>query len=176
MKMYLKNFIKFVRIKKGGCMKMLNLKHIKENNSLRFLKRGFTIGELTVTLIVITIVVIVSLPITYNKMKKAVGDQYYMGYEIAKDVWVNLHLGLLEGEAGSGSGSGSDVKIPGTGSDLNDDQEGSDVKIPGTGSDLNDNQEESGVDDNQFGSDVNDNKQVSSDLNDSKNTSDVKIP
>ena len=55
---------------------------------------GFTLGELTITLIIITLVVLVTLPITLNKMKRVENDAYYMGYDTAVDIWANVSENL----------------------------------------------------------------------------------
>ena len=59
-------------------------------DALNRLRQGFTLGELTIVLIVITIVVIVTLPITLSKMKKVDYDSYYMGYSLIKDMSANI--------------------------------------------------------------------------------------
>ncbi len=58
------------------------------------MKKGFTLGELTITLIIISMVVIVTLPITLNKMKRVENDAYYMGYNAAVDIWANVSENL----------------------------------------------------------------------------------
>ena len=67
------------------------------------MKKGFTLGELTITLIIITMVVIVTLPITLNKMKKVDSYSYYMGYNVAQDIWANLSSDLIPDENTSSS-------------------------------------------------------------------------
>ena len=59
-------------------------------DALNRIRQGFTLGELTIVLIVITIVVIVTLPITLSKMKKVDYDSYYMGYSLMKDISANV--------------------------------------------------------------------------------------
>lgn len=84
------------------------------------MKKGFTLGELTITLIIITVVVIVTLPITLNKMKKVDSYSYYMGYNVAQDIWANLSSDLIPDENTSSSsddgnsddGDSSTVVIP----------------------------------------------------------------
>ena len=66
-----------------------------EYRSFNLFRQGFTLGELTITLIIITMVVVVTLPITYNKMKKVDSNQYYMGYDTALDIWANLSPDLI---------------------------------------------------------------------------------
>ena len=65
-------------------------------DSLNRIRQGFTLGELTITLIVITIVVIVTLPITISKMKKVDYNSYYMGYSLMKDISANALPEILE--------------------------------------------------------------------------------
>lgn len=87
------------------------------------MKKGFTLGELTITLIIITVVVIITLPITLNKMKRVDGDAYYMGYDTAVDIWANLSSDLQPevtyeypdddgSNPGSGGGGGSNPPEP----------------------------------------------------------------
>ena len=59
-------------------------------------RQGFTLGELTITLIVISLAVIVTLPITYSKMKKVDYVSYYTGYEAVKNISINMLPGLIE--------------------------------------------------------------------------------
>lgn len=57
---------------------------------------GFTLGELTIALVVVTLVVMVTLPITLSKMKKVDYTSYYMGYNFIKDVSVNVLYKIIE--------------------------------------------------------------------------------
>ena len=58
------------------------------------IRQGFTLGELTIALVVITLVVCVTLPITLGKMKKVDYTSYWMGYNtminISKEILPNL--------------------------------------------------------------------------------------
>ena len=69
--------------------KILNLQR-KENCHLSLHRQGFTLGELVIAMVVITLVVCVTLPITLSKMKKVDYTAYYMGYMAVKDMSVNI--------------------------------------------------------------------------------------
>ena len=69
--------------------KILRLQR-KENCHLSLHRQGFTLGELVIAMVVITLVVCVTLPITLSKMKKVDYTAYYMGYMAVKDMSVNI--------------------------------------------------------------------------------------
>ena len=58
--------------------------------NLSLFRRGFTLGELSIVLVVMTLVVMVTLPITLSKMKKVDYYSYYMGYMAVKDMSANI--------------------------------------------------------------------------------------
>ena len=62
---------------------------------LNRIRQGFTLGELTITFIVISLLVIVTLPITYSKMKKVDYVSYYTGYEAVKNIAISTLPGLI---------------------------------------------------------------------------------
>ena len=49
-------------------------------------RQGFTLGELVIAMVVITLVVCVTLPITLSKMKKVDHVAYWMGYDLMKNI------------------------------------------------------------------------------------------
>ena len=55
-------------------------------DSLSQNRQGFTLGELVIAMVVITLVVCVTLPITLSKMKKVDYASYWMGYDILKNI------------------------------------------------------------------------------------------
>ena len=55
------------------------------------LRQGFTLGELSIVLVVMTLVVMVTLPITLSKMKKVDYISYWMGYELMKNISANIN-------------------------------------------------------------------------------------
>ena len=54
------------------------------------LSRGFTLGELSIVLVVMTLAVMVTLPITLSKLKKVDYMSYWMGYELMKNIAANI--------------------------------------------------------------------------------------
>ena len=60
------------------------------------LRQGFTLGELSIVLVVMTLVVMVTLPITLSKMKKVDYYSYYMGYNAVKSISANVLADLLD--------------------------------------------------------------------------------
>ena len=69
----------------------------KEKQKLSFCD-AFTLSELTVALVVVTLVVVVTLPITLSKMKKVDYASYYMGYSTVKDMATNILQSVLDTE------------------------------------------------------------------------------
>lgn len=62
------------------------------------IRGAFTLVELTVALIVVTLVVMVTLPITLSKMKKVDYASYYIGYNTVKDMATNILQAVLDAE------------------------------------------------------------------------------
>ena len=66
--------------------------------NLSLFRRGFTLGELSIVLVVMTLVVMVTLPITLSKMKKVDYISYWMGYSLIKDISANALPEILDFE------------------------------------------------------------------------------
>ena len=66
--------------------------------NLSLFRRGFTLGELSIVLVVMTLVVMVTLPITLSKMKKVDYYSYYMGYNAVKSISANVIPGFFKEE------------------------------------------------------------------------------
>ena len=62
------------------------------------LRQGFTLGELSIVLVVMTLVVMVTLPITLSKMKKVDYISYWMGYEFMRNISANVIPGFFKEE------------------------------------------------------------------------------
>ena len=74
---------------------------------------GFTLGELTITLIVITMVVVITMPITFNKLKNVDYVSYYTGYEAVKNIAISTLPGLIvEPEIPDNPDVGVDPVVP----------------------------------------------------------------
>lgn len=77
-------------------MKSFLIRFINKKASKLTHHLGFTLGELTIALVVVTLVVMVTLPITLSKMKKVDYISYYMGYTAVKDLAVNVLPDILD--------------------------------------------------------------------------------
>ena len=77
-------------------MKSFLIRFINKKASKLTHHSGFTLGELTIALVVVTLVVMVTLPITLSKMKKVDYISYYMGYTAVKDLAVNVLPDILD--------------------------------------------------------------------------------
>ena len=79
-------------------MKSFLIRFINKKASKLTHHSGFTLGELTIALVVVTLVVVVTLPITLSKMKKVDYASYYMGYSTVKDMATNILQSVLDTE------------------------------------------------------------------------------
>ena len=82
--------------RRGVLMKSFLIRFINKKASKLTHHSGFTLGELTIALVVVTLVVMVTLPITLSKMKKVDYISYYMGYTAVKDLAVNVLPDILD--------------------------------------------------------------------------------
>ena len=62
-------------------------------------KFAFTLTELVITMIIITLVIMVTLPLTKKKMEKVDTYSYYMGYVLAKEIAVLLDESMLSSDS-----------------------------------------------------------------------------
>lgn len=83
----------------------------KAVSKLEVCNSGFTLGELTIAMIVVTLVVCITLPITISKMRKVDNVSYYLGYKTAQDIWSVVYPKvIIEDDDLASVGLGSNCK------------------------------------------------------------------